>query len=113
MKWSFHPESEIEFHTAIDYYEECEAGLGEDFAIEVNTAIQNILAYPEAWPTQDGDIRRCLTNRFPYGVLYSIESDGIFILAVMNLHRNSDYLKNRKKNPNQASEVTTRKLAEP
>ena len=57
MKWSFHPEAETEFHEAIDYYEECESGLGADFAIEVHTAIQNILTYPEAWPTQEGDIR--------------------------------------------------------
>jgi hypothetical protein len=96
MKWSFHPEAETEFYEAIDYYEECESGLGEDFAIEVHTTIQNILAYPEAWPTLDGDIRRCLTSRFPYGALYSIETDGIFILAVMHLHRHPDYWKHRK-----------------
>ena len=96
MKWSFHPEAETEFHKAIDYYEECESGLGEDFAIEVHTAIQNILTYPEAWPPLEGDIRRCLTSRFPYGVVYSIETDGVFILAVMHLHRHPDYWKHRK-----------------
>jgi len=96
MKWSFHPKAEIEFHASIDYYEECESGLGEDFAIEVHATIQNILAYPEAWPTLEDDIRRCLTSRFPYDVLCSIETDGIFILAVMHLHRNPDYWKHRK-----------------
>lgn len=96
MKWSFHPEAKTEFHEAIDYYEKCESGLGEDFAMEVHTTIQNILAYPEAWPTVDGDIRRCFTNRFPYGVLYSIEPDGIFLLAVMHLHRYPGCWKHRK-----------------
>jgi len=96
MTWFFHPEADAEFHKAIGYYEDCEPGLGEDFAIEVHTTIQNILAYPEAWPTLEDDIRRCLTSRFPYGVLYSIETDGIFILAVMHLHRNPDYWKHRK-----------------
>jgi len=96
MKWSFHPEAGTEFHEAIDYYEECESGLGEDFAIEIHTAIQNILTYPEAWPTLEGDVRRCLASRFPYGVLYSIETGGIFILAVMHLHRDPDYWKHRK-----------------
>jgi len=96
MIWSFHPEAETEFHKAIDYYEECEPGLGEDFVIEVHTAIQNILTYPEAWPTLEGDIRRCLTSRFPYGVVYSIETDGVFILAVMHLHQHPDYWKHRK-----------------
>ena len=96
MTWSFHPEAEAEFHEAIDYYEECESCLGEDFAIEVHTAIHNILTYPETWPTLDGDIRRCLTSRFPYGVVYSVETDGVFILAVMHLHRHPDYWKHRK-----------------
>ena len=96
MTWFFHPEADAEFHKAIGYYEDCEPGLGEDFAIEVHTTIQNILAYPEAWPTLEDDIRRCLTSRFPYGVLYSIETDGVFILAVMHLHRNPDYWKHKK-----------------
>lgn len=96
MKWSFHPEADAEFHAAIDYYEACESGLGEIFAIEVQTTIQNILAYPEMWPVLEDDIRRCLTSRFPYGVVYSSESDGIFILAVMHLHRRPDYWKHRR-----------------
>ena len=38
----------------------------------------------------EDDVRRCLTSRFPYGVLYSIETDEVFILAVMHLNRNPD-----------------------
>jgi len=47
------------------------------------------------WPGLEDDIRRCLTNRFPYGVLYSIEANEIFILAVMHMHRDPDYWKHR------------------
>ena len=96
MTYSFHPEAEAEFVDAIDYYEECENGLGEDFSLEINSTIRNILAFPTAWPTIDEPVRRCLTYRFPYGVLYSIEQDGIFILAVMHLHRHPDYWKKRR-----------------
>ena len=96
MTYSFHPEAESEFVEAINYYEGCEPGLGEDFALEVNSTIRNILAFPTAWPVLDGPVRRCLTNRFPYGVLYSIELHQIYILAVMHLHRHPDYWKQRK-----------------
>ena len=96
MIFDFHPEAQTEFFKAIDYYEACEDDLGYDFAIEVYSTIQNILSFPAAWPVFEGDIRRCLTNRFPYGVLYSIESDRVFILAVMHLHRDPDYWKQRK-----------------
>ncbi|HNC42173.1 MAG TPA: type II toxin-antitoxin system RelE/ParE family toxin, partial [Nitrosomonas sp.] len=66
------------------------------FAIEIYNTIQRSLIYPEAWPILQGDIRRCLVRRFPYGVLYSIEPNGLYILAVMNLHRNPNYWENRK-----------------
>lgn len=95
MTFSFHPEADIEFFEAINYYEKREVGLGYDFAIEIYSVIQNILDYPKAWPILKDDIRRCLANRFPYGILYSIEQYHIFILAVMNLNRSPDYWKNR------------------
>ena len=95
MTFSFHPEADAEFFKAINHYEECEGGLGYDFSIEVYLAIQNILEHPEAWPILDDDIRRCQTNRFPFGILYSIEKNEIFILAVMHLHRKPDYWKHR------------------
>ena len=95
MTYSFHPEAEAEFVDAINYYEKCENGLGEDFSLEVNSTIRNILAFPAAWPTMDEPVHRCFTHRFPYGVLYSTENDNIFILAVMHLHRQPDYWKKR------------------
>ncbi len=42
MTFSFHPEAELELHEAIDYYEDCERGLGYDFSIEMPGAVQNI-----------------------------------------------------------------------
>ena len=87
MNFEYHPEAREEFYHAIDYYEDCEEGLGYDFSIEVFSAIQNIIDYPKSWPILEGDIRRHMTNRFPYGILYSIEPEKIFILAVMHLHQ--------------------------
>lgn len=94
--FDFHPEAETELLEAIEYYESCSPGLGEDFFLEVNSTIRNILSYTYAWPIVEDDVRRCLTNRFPYGVLYSVESDRIYILAVMHLHRHPDYWKSRR-----------------
>jgi len=91
MTFSFHPDAEKEFLEAIDYYESCQPGLGEDFYSEVNAAIQRILDFPEAWPVLDGDVRRCLTYRFPYGILYSMEKQNIYILAIMHLRRAPNY----------------------
>ncbi|MCR4290435.1 MAG: hypothetical protein NUV86_09285 [Candidatus Scalindua sp.] len=95
MNYFFHPEAEAEFTQAIDYYEECEEGLGYDFAVEVYSSIQRIVSYPKAWPVIDDEIRRSLVRRFPYGIFYSEKKEEIFILAVMNLHRKPDYWKQR------------------
>lgn len=96
MTFSFHPEALGEFHAAIDYYEQCESGLGLDFAIEVRSSIENILRHPKAWPVLRQGMRRCLTRRFPSGVSYTLEPPGIIVLAVMHLHRNPDYWKERR-----------------
>jgi len=95
MSFSFHPEAEREFNESIDYYEDIEPGLGYDFALEVHLTILRAVNYPKAWTVLDGDIRRSLVRRFPYGVLYSEEKDGIFIVAVMPLHRKPGYWKKR------------------
>ena len=87
MTFFFHPEAEDEFNKAIDYYEDIEAALGYDFALEVHSTIKRSVEFPKAWAVIEEDIRRCLVRRFPYGILYSEEQDGIFIIAVMNLHR--------------------------
>ena len=46
MKYSFHPDAEKELNEAIDYYNDCQDGLGLEFAKEVRSIIQNILLFP-------------------------------------------------------------------
>ena len=96
MNFSFHPEAEEKFNKAIDYYEDIESGLGYDFASEVYSAIRLSAEFPKAWMVLEGEVRRCLVRRFPYGILYSEEGNRIFILAAMNLHRQPTYWKHRK-----------------
>jgi len=97
MRYVFHPEAEVEFDAAIDYYEDREPGLGYDFAVEAHSTLENILSFPKAWPILEDDIRRCQTRRFPYGIIYAVNEDVIFVLAVMHLHRGPEYWKNRLK----------------
>jgi toxin ParE1/3/4 len=95
MNLLFNPEAETEFLAAIDWYEERSSGLGADFAAEIHAAIQRAISLPLAWPRIDGDIRRVLANRFPYGLLYTLDNRSIYILAVMHLRRQPDYWRSR------------------
>jgi plasmid stabilization system protein ParE len=96
MTFDFHPEAEAELTQAMDFYEEVQRSLGEEFSLEVFAAIRGILSYPHAWPVLEGDIRRCLVHRFPYGILYSVDGNLIHVLAVMHLHRRPGYWKDRR-----------------
>ncbi|HAG49943.1 MAG: plasmid stabilization protein [Deltaproteobacteria bacterium GWC2_42_51] len=100
MKYSFHPDAEKELNEAIAYYNECQNGLGLEFAKELYLSIQNILSFPHAWAPLSANTRRCLTNRFPYGVIYQITDEEVFIIAVMYLNREPSYWKNRGKRHN-------------
>jgi len=95
MSFRFHPDAETELFEAIQYCEDLEPGLGLSLAVEVSSAVQRIIAYPHAWMVLEGDVRRALVRRFPYGVLYSDEGDGILIIALMHLHRAPSYWKSR------------------
>ena len=95
MKYSFHPAAKLELNEAVNYYEECKSGLGIEFAKEVYSTIYRIIQYPQAWFRLSKNTRRCLTNRFPYGVIYQILDNKIYIIAVMHLNRKPDYWKKR------------------
>jgi plasmid stabilization system protein ParE len=95
MRFKFHPEARVEYLEAIGYYEERRAGLGGRFALEIEGVIQRIVEAPRRWRSVEGEIRRCLAHKFPYGVLYSIEADYVLILAVMHHSRKPGYWRNR------------------
>ena len=95
MNYSFHPAAAEELNEAIDYYNECQEGLGLEFAKEEYITIQNILQFPKAWSPLSKSTRRCLTNRFPYGVIYQEKRDEIVIIAVMQLNKEPSYWHDR------------------
>jgi hypothetical protein len=95
MRYYFHPRADGEFDEAVRYYEECQPGLGLDFAEEVCAAIGRISEYPDAWATLSKNTRRCLVNRFPYGVIFQVKSGMLRIIAIANLHRRPDYWRDR------------------
>ncbi len=95
MNYRFHESAEKEFFEAVEYYEERQSGLGLRFSEEVYATISRVCSNPYAWTKMDIKTRRCLTNRFPYGVLYRIVNNDIWIVAIMHLHRKPTCWKER------------------
>jgi ParE toxin of type II toxin-antitoxin system, parDE len=91
MNYSFHPEAKKEFFKAINYFEECQKGLGLAFSKEIYSTIQRIIHFPSAWSKFSKNTRRCLTSQFPYGVIYQMKGEEVIIIAVMQLNRKPGY----------------------
>ena len=87
MKIRFRPDAMMEFDAAALYYEERQHGPGLEFTEEVFATLAHIIDYPDAWSPLSQNTRRCLTNRFPYGIVYQIKSDVLRVIAIANLHR--------------------------
>jgi plasmid stabilization system protein ParE len=91
MRVEFSPEAKSEFDDGRRYHEKLVPGLGARFRDEVRQALARIRSWPLAAPVERGDIRRMVLPRFPYKLLYSVESDRLLILAVAHAHRAPDY----------------------
>ena len=95
MQVRFHPEAESEMTGAAAWYEAQQTNLGKRYLTCVEDAINHIRINPQLYACIDGDVRRCLTKTFPFGVLFRVDQDSIQILAVMHLHREPGYWKDR------------------
>ncbi len=91
MKVIFSKCAKQELDDATRYYEIEYEGLGKRFREEVRKAAKRISEYPEAWSVERGEVRKCILHKFPYKLLYAIEKDHIFIIAVAHQHRKPDY----------------------
>jgi len=91
----FLPDAEFEMIEAAAYYEAQQRDLGRRFLASVQDAIHRIGVNTRLYPVVEMDVRRCLTKTFPFGVLFRERSDEIVVMAVMHLHRDPDYWKNR------------------
>jgi hypothetical protein len=91
----YHPEAEAELNEAADRYDSRQRRLGERFLDAVVAAISVICRSPEGFGFLRDDVRCHLVRRFPYGILYQVQPDCVFIVAVMPLARKPDYWEHR------------------
>ena len=91
MRVVSHPEADEELEAAALWYEEQQAGLGDAFLGQFERTLRRIVAQPERWRKIRGNNRKLNFWRFPYAIIYAVGSDGLYIKAVMHLHRRPFY----------------------
>ena len=104
MKVSLLPLAQKELDEAYAWYEEQVVGLGNSFLDEFDLSVKRIVSFPELYEQIDDNLRRCLMNRFPYGIIYGIDGDIIIITAVAHLKRKPNYWSDRNINRNNSRE---------
>jgi plasmid stabilization system protein ParE len=95
MNIEFVKPAEEELYKAIEYYNRLSPGLGYEFALEIKRSLERIARFPKAWSPLSKRSRRCLTNRFPYGIIYQERDKKILVIAIMHLHQKPQSWKNR------------------
>ena len=92
----FDAAAERELNEAVDFYDLESPGLGDVLLAEVEHALTQVEAFPEAaQPLRDG-VRRRLLHTFPYALLYSLRTDEVRILAVAHQRRRPFYWEDRR-----------------
>jgi toxin ParE1/3/4 len=91
----FHPEAQDELVSAASFYERQSPGLGLDFIQTVRRTYERIQESPAIGRRFGRRLRRLLLPKFPYGLLYRIEPERIYIVAVMHLRRRPGYWRSR------------------
>ena len=95
----FDPDARAEFLDAVRYYEEHQKGLGLRFRIAVETAVYLVSENPFLYRLLKAPFRRCLLLKFPYSIIYSIEPDYIYIIALAHNKRKPEYWLKRRSGP--------------
>ena len=92
----FRPQAEHEVLDAWFWYRRRRPETGQAFVEEFNHCIDRIVATPETFPRIEGQIRRALLRRFPYGVFYRVTDEEIIILACFHVRRKPATLRGRR-----------------
>jgi plasmid stabilization system protein ParE len=86
---SVNPQAEEEAQKAARWYEDESQGLGVAFLELAEQTLTAISENPLRFPLVYRDVRRALLKRFPYGVFFRVRSNGIRVLAIMHLSRDT------------------------
>lgn len=86
-----------ELSSAVLWYETRRTGLGAEFFDAVTRTIERVRAHPEIGTPRAGRFphRRAQVLGFPYGVVYRLREQDIYVVAVAHASRRPDYWKHR------------------
>jgi hypothetical protein len=95
MEVIYHPKADDEVLESARFYEQRSKGLGWRFLRAVQEADARIVRSPRAFPFLDEPIRKCVLDGFPFSLLFRIDDEGLFVVAVAHQRRRPGYWRRR------------------
>jgi plasmid stabilization system protein ParE len=92
---SFLPAAQADYDEAFAWYLERSARAASGFKAAVADGVQQIGDNPETYALIDKRHRRCLLRRYPFSLVYRIETTGVVVVAVAHSRRRSWYWRGR------------------
>ena len=91
----FAPLARLEFEDAAAWYENQRPGLSDEFTLEVQEMLQQIITAPERFRLAAPATHKAILKRFPYSIYYSIELNAVHVVAFFHGARNPAELRRR------------------
>lgn len=91
----FLPQARDELRESQAYYDRARSGLGSEFLAEVERIVNMLRERPRLGAPGPASTRRFSLRRFPYSVIYRVESDELLIVAVAHHRRRPGYWRSR------------------
>jgi plasmid stabilization system protein ParE len=94
MKIVILPSARDDLADGFQFYENQEAGLGAYFLESLSSDVDSLLLYAGIHRKIFGN-HRSLSKRFPYAIYYGVESQTIFVKAILDCRRDPKFHRQR------------------
>ena len=89
MSWqvTLRPAAQADLREARDWYDQRQAGIGNEFLLAVADAMLILEQSPQRQALYYRDFRRVLTDRFPFKIFYRVEGDAVIVFRILHAAR--------------------------
>lgn len=91
----FRPEARVDALDAFAWYETRRAGLGAEFRMAMDAAIERIALHPKVYAAHYRGLRHAMVSRFPYAVYFRLVDDVVVVVGVIHAKRSPSIAKAR------------------
>jgi plasmid stabilization system protein ParE len=92
---SFLPAAVADYQDALDWYQSRSAQAAAGFEAAVEVALRQIADAPERWTRCDDRHRFYILRRYPYSIVYRLETENVLVVAVAHARRSETFWRER------------------